>query len=468
MKALLALASGLLVASASASASASPSGAAPAPERYQWSRSLAVDFLSPGIGALGGTEARSLVAFDGKLFAGIGYWRDTQAADPALPGAQVIALDAPNAPWRVDLQLDDVVPSGPQAGLKRFQAIGSLAAFEAHRDASGHALARPVPFLFASVWDRVGGLRLFVRGAGAKATWSFVDLATDVPRASQIRSFGTHVDAVTKRELFFAGTSPGGVYAGTYDGGATFVHWDAKPEVWDDDQPGVQRRIMAFAECNGKLYASSGFELFERQDGTAPSWKRIYAYENPSPNPHISGFRGLHAIPAAAGGEQLLIAVENNPLVIVRVDPRQVAAGKRATVDLDVSAFLSRAWNTRVTYGIAAYNDMVPVRLPGASCDSLLLGIEATTPSDPSGAGKNRKHAAAQYLVRRCDGHYELASIDDPGHPDLPLVSTRTIARSPFSADPAGTLYAGGLDAGNLIVHNTAWIYRGVRARPSR
>jgi len=54
---------------------------------YRWSRSLPVNFQSPGIGVLGGTEARSLVPFDRKLFAGIGYWRDTQTANPALPGA---------------------------------------------------------------------------------------------------------------------------------------------------------------------------------------------------------------------------------------------------------------------------------------------------------------------------------------------------------------------------------------------
>ena len=439
---------------------ASPAFATP----YHWTRSLAVDFQSKGIGALGGTETRSLVAFDGRLFAGIGYWRDTDADDPKLPGAQVLVLDAANAGWKVDLQLDEVIASGPQAGKKRYQAIGNLAAFEAHFDAEGHALARPVPFLVASVWDRVGGLRLFTRGAGAKAAWSSVDLATDAERASQIRSFGTHVDAVTKRELFFAGTSPNGIYAGAYDGGGkAFVHWSAAPETWDSAGTGAQVRIMAFAECNGKLYATSGFELYERQDGRAPSWKRIFTYDDPSDNPHISGFRGMRAIASPDGGEQLLIAVENSPLKIIRVDPRH----PKAVVDLDVSEYLTKAWGTPVKYGIAAYNDMLAIRLPGTSCESLMIGFEATTPRDPSGAGKNRKHATAQYLVRRCDtDRYELFAIDDPAYPGLPLVSTRTIARSPFRDDPPGTVYAGGLDAGNLTVHNSAWIYRGTIAPP--
>ncbi len=108
-------------------------------------------------------------------------------------------------------------------------------------------------------------------------------------------------------------------------------------------------------------------------------------------------------------------------------------------------------------------------RWGGTSCDSLMIGLEATTPRDPTGVGKNRKHAAAQYLVRRCDvDRYELFAIDDPKHPGLPLQSTRTIARSPFRDDPPGTVYAGGLDAGNLTVHNSAWIYRGTLAAGDR
>src|ERR1700733_14171161 len=41
----------------------------------EWKSSLPVDERDRGIGIIGGTEARSLVGMDGKLYAGIGYWR---------------------------------------------------------------------------------------------------------------------------------------------------------------------------------------------------------------------------------------------------------------------------------------------------------------------------------------------------------------------------------------------------------
>jgi hypothetical protein len=38
----------------------------------------------------------------------------------------------------------------------------------------------------------------------------------------------------------------------------------------------------------------------------------------------------------------------------------------------------------------------------------------------------------------------------------------RALAVSPFASDPVGTVYAGGFDANNNLVHNTAWLYRGI------
>jgi hypothetical protein len=46
--------------------------------------------------------------------------------------------------------------------------------------------------------------------------------------------------------------------------------------------------------------------------------------------------------------------------------------------------------------------------------------------------------------------------------PEPQLVSVRTLAVTPFPSDPPGTVYAGGFDANNNAVHNTAWLYKGV------
>jgi len=40
-------------------------------------------------------------------------------------------------------------------------------------------------------------------------------------------------------------------------------------------------------------------------------------------------------------------------------------------------------------------------------------------------------------------------------------VSTRTLSVSPFTQDPDGTVFAGGFDANNVPVHNSAWLCAG-------
>ncbi len=67
------------------------------------------------------------------------------------------------------------------------------------------------------------------------------------------------------------------------------------------------------------------------------------------------------------------------------------------------------------------------------------------------------------FLIRHCDGVYGFRTIVDPSiTPAPPLLSTRALAASQFSGDPAGTLYGGGYDAHNEPAHNTDWVYRGI------
>jgi hypothetical protein len=96
-------------------------GAAQA-QLFSWRRSLPVDSMSPGIGSFGGTELRALATMDGSLYAGNGYWRDSQQSNPALPGAQVYVLDAPTVAWKVDAEFSARVAPG---GKRRYQAIGT-------------------------------------------------------------------------------------------------------------------------------------------------------------------------------------------------------------------------------------------------------------------------------------------------------------------------------------------------------
>ena len=70
--------------------------------------------------------------------------------------------------------------------------------------------------------------------------------------------------------------------------------------------------------------------------------------------------------------------------------------------------------------------------------------------------------------VQRRNGAYDnVYGIVDPSiTPAPPLLATSALAVSQFSGDPAGTLYADGIDAHSLPAHNTDWIYQGIPTNP--
>ena len=431
-------------------------GASPVPP-ISWTRSLPVDSTNRGISLLGGTEVRALAAMDGTLYAAIGYWRDSRQSDPGLPGPQVLALDSPHASWRVDGQFDDRMGGGKH----RYMAIGALQAVQFHSDRNGQALSPPRSVLLASMWDREGSLKVFSKN-GREAKWANTDLTATAPAHSQIRSFGFHRDTVTGVERAFAGTNPSGIVSGAYDAsGSGGIRWDSAPE------PGLPtlvraQRVMSFAECDGKFYATVGWEIYQRQDGPSPSWRKVYSFGENLPFNGSGGLRGLTAIDDRSGqGQQLLVVAEGQEGQILRISPRD---GFRAVTELDINDALTKVWGTPVIAGIVAYNDMTLYPDPGDSCPSLLIGgYDAKTPYASNAIGGNNKAPGAYYLIRDCQGHYVSREIFDPSiSPKPPLVATRAIIRSPFSSDPPGTLYAGGFDAGNTQPHNSAWLYRGV------
>jgi hypothetical protein len=406
----------------------------------------------------GGTEMRLLVAHAGKLYAGNGYWEDRPGWE-GWQGPQILVLGAPDLGWRVDHAFDERRLNGRRRDL----AVGALASVTFTTDGAGHTLTQPVSVLVASTWDLTGASRVFTRD-DANGTWHATTLAQD-PTAPdflpQIRSFGTHRDQVTGIDLAFAGQMPHGIFAGHYDTAAPGqISWAAAPEL---DASSVSTefsgltgrlRVSSFAEANGRLYAAVGQQIFERVDGAAPRWHLVYT--NPRPGHSETGLRGLTAI---EGGE-LLAAVEGNAARVVRIDPRSGSD----TTELELVTLLARQWGMRVNYIIAAYNDMTTAALPGRG-NAILFGLEAFVPrtqSIPAGhrvvdVGYGQVEGGAWYLVRWPDRRYSLRQI--AARFPHPLVSTRSICRSPFPGD-SDAIYFAGYDANKAPAHNTAWIVR--------
>ena len=409
----------------------------------------------------GGTEMRFLTSYEGRLYAGSGYWKDRPGPE-GQQGAQILVLNAPGDRWRVDHSFDERLPNGRLRDL----AVGALAPITFTTNAAGRTLSRPVSLLLASTWDLTGAARVFTRDSAGR--WTGITLAEDRPGPDflpQIRSFGSHRDRVTGVDTVFAGEMPRGIFAGTYDPTAPGqIRWATDPELRaaaiSATFSGLEGRlrVSSFAEANNRLYAAVGQQIYERIDGASPQWRLIYT--NPQPGHSETGLRGLTTIRASNGQQSLLAAVEGDAARIVRIDPQ---TGTDVT-ELDLPSFLSKSWGMRAAYSIAAYNDMSSVSVSGVG-DVLIVGLMAFVPRGVPAAyghtlvdvGYGQVEGGAWYLVRWPDGRYELHQVNAP-FPQSP-VAVRSIRVSPFAGDE-NTLYFGGFDANKASAHNTAWIAR--------
>jgi hypothetical protein len=405
-----------------------------------------------GAGKLvGGTEIIHLAAHGGRLFAGNGMWMEPPGDGPRR-GPQVLVLDRPDGNWRLEHQF--------AASTLRITALTPVTWTT---DRKGRRLERPVPMLLAAPTGRGPEATVYSRD-DATAVWTPTGLSALVGPV-EVRSLILHRDRVTGVDRVLADSSPAGIVGGVYDPSAAGgIRWDGNVEL-----SGVEKRVMAFAECDGVLHAVAATSMYRRIDAARPKWEKVYTSRVGVINPKNSGLRGLTAIPNPAGkGEVLLAALEGARARVLRLDP---ADGYQEHVELDVIALLRKQWNVPVSYAIVAYNGMFSVVEPKTGKTVHLLGIEANlganlrAPTD----GRSRPNfygweTGGWYLIRHADGSYQLRQIVDPSLKPAPiLIATRTFAVSPFTADGGDVIYLGGYDANFRPAHNTAWIFRGGR-----
>jgi hypothetical protein len=288
----------------------------------------------------------------------------------------------------------------------------------------------------------------------------------------EIRSLILHRDWRTGVDRVLAGITAGqlstttlrvvpaaGITSGVYDPSAPGrIRWDPSAEL-----SGLEKRVMAFVECNGAVHAAAATSMYRRIDGARPKWEKVYTSSVGAIAPKNSGLRGLTAIPNPTGqGEVLLAALEGARARVLRFDP---ADGYQEHVELDVIALLRKQWNVPVSYAIVAYNKMFPVVEPETGKTVHLLGIEANLGANPDQRPNfHGWETGGWYLIRHADQSYQLRQIVDPSLKPAPvLIATRTFAVSPFAADGGDVIYMGGYDANFQPAHNTAWVFRGNR-----
>jgi hypothetical protein len=435
------------------------------PPSISWKQSLPVAFNNPAIVPFGGTEARFLVFMDGSLYAGIGDWEDPQLENSQTPGAQVLRLDSPTGSWVEDQDFNQLIPG---ASDKIYEAIAGLGTAHFDHDSNNNPIT-PVDVLMAGFWSLYWGTsvsqKTVITGSvGGQGTWTSSWLVTpqnDPLGGGEVRSFVSYTDSVTNEELAFAGSDPFGIFSGGFDSASNAIAWGATAEAGTVGVTTGGDRVMSFAACGGKLYATMYDAILVRTDGANPSWQIFYQYSGPALPSLSSGFRGLTCVPNLNGvGSMLITGLEGDSPDIYDIP----LDGSQPTIELHTANYIASQLDTWVGYGIAAYNNMIVYPQSGSTiCPDLLIGFGVLGTANYANAYEGY-YPTALFIVRHCNGSYGyLRTIVDPSiSPAPPLLSTRALVVSQFSGDPAGTLYAGGYDAHGDPAHNTAWIYRGV------
>lgn len=402
---------------------------------------------------ISGTETMRLLSHQGKLFVSTGVWMDTPyllgKREQPWTGPQILVKGSPTAPWRVDM-------SFPQA-----VRVDAMISATFSTDGSGRRLGSAVTLLMASPSSK--NTATWIRDdASGKWTESLVQAGV----RGGLRSLCTHVDAVTKVQHLFGGsTESGSIFRAVYDAAAPGkVRWHEEPELSGTG------RVMGMAEVNGVLYAACGIKseapfsggLFCRVDGDKPRWELVWRWPHKimERGDETEILRGLTAIPDPRGGtHQVLLGTCSYPGVIYRIDPDQNHA---VTTELDIRAYFAKAFGVSTLRGpcLSAYNNCLPVTDPDTGEKVHLLGLWI---DHPAGRG-TEKGSSAYYLVRHADGTYGHGRVFDPKqpkpNPPRGLLATRTIEVSPFPEDKGRVFYFGGYDCADIKSHNTAWIYK--------
>ena len=256
---------------------------------FTWNQSLPVTFNDPAIVPFGGTETRALVFMDGSLYAGIGDPQDPQINTPPTLPSQILRLDSPTGAWVQDQNYIQAAVNNK--GKAMFQAVAMLGTAHFDHDMNKNAIT-PVDVLMAGFWNlytdglSLGQKTVTTGSVGAQGTWTIDAIVpTPGPQGSgEIRSFSAYTDSVTGEEMAFAGSDPYGIYSGGFNSTTNAIQWGANPEAGTTNVTTPGNRVMSFAACGGKLYASMYDAILVRTDGANPSWSVYWTYPGPALN----------------------------------------------------------------------------------------------------------------------------------------------------------------------------------------
>lgn len=425
----------------------------------------------------GGSQIMHLVAHEGSLYAGSGYWMDRRniwygGTDPSQGWGQVLKLAGPKDAWTVDLDL------GPKH--LRTELLKSI---RFTVDAQGTALATPQSLLIAATYDGAGdAVNVFVR-SDEESRW----IRTSVIRGqtgvkgedNSVRAAAVYRDRVTGEEKLYLSVGILGVYTAQFDPSAPgHLRWDRQPE------PGTQTgtRILSIVPANDSLFISEGTRVLRRIDGPQPRYVTVadlsderHSATDRKTFQAIGGIRGLSAIDGPVSGRQSLIFVWHpgklSPACVMRLDPQTEDRYARHTETCLARLVSKHLDGASIPFVLAAYNGFEAIRDPVTQTQHHVIGLEAFIAAAPGTAAhaliEPRQHkpsggfyGGALYAVRDDDGRWRVGEVNGRHQAAMPgLVSIYTFSSAPFGDTQRPLIYMGGYDPNDLPASDTAWIY---------
>lgn len=426
-----------------------------------WSKSFTAGGYDSKNKLLGGSEVLQLVDHKGMLFASVGYWQDSNniwygGSNNSIGWGQINRLDNPSAQWQEDLFLG--------ASYLRPEILKQIIFT---RDQSGNPLSSPDTVLIAAGYSSnfltsTVTVKSFIRNDG-DATWGESQIAQGGFPAGEnysIRDIEMYVDQQTGLEYVFASVGIQGIYKGKYNpANPGKIDWISIPEFGPLDT-----RPLGIEIVNGSLHFSSGSKLYQRIDGTSPSYVVAHDFSDlgATINSAVGGIRGLTTIQNPNGSNQALLLMwcpnGQSQGIIYRLEPDGAGEYSRiyeTKLSLLIESFLA---GSSATYVLGAYNEFYQFTDPSSNDKLHLVGFEANI----TGGGHptwNGYYKGGLFAKRDANGQYSIEEINGPiSSTDTALVANRCYVASPFPNENA--IYFGGFDPNSFSSTNMAWVYK--------
>jgi hypothetical protein len=418
----------------------------PANDDYTWSYQAGTTDVHGNL--MGGTELMCLAGHKGSLYAGVGYWEDTQGN----PGPQILRLDSSKGNWVVDLPITNTLLDGS----REFTRVAALQEFTFNYDSNGKALNPPVTLLLAGC-DNLPNTHqaptvqapftVFVRN-DRTGGWTSTSVTQRIGYG--VRAFGFlpstgegHPDYVFAQEFI----------RGSYNSTTGSLDWSSPGEP---SNPPTQNRSMCFAEFNGNLYAS-----------VKPN---IYVYKETNtaqfPNGANTGWwdcsNTYPDLPSSTGGVRGLVAMPEGFLMgVLEADcpDAQVYHFPSGSKGWVISELLQKL--TGCNYAghtsdiIASYNNTLQVTDPTTGEAKWLVGLGGGVIQPRGDAGNS------WFLSRTSKATWNAHMVPNLGFQSNEYcVSIRCMAVSPFPEDNKQVLFLGFYDTYWQLCHNTAHVFR--------